>query len=109
MDTDDKFNGDRLTKVREAYAVSLKEQKDMFILVFQRFTQILSEYVARDGDTNTLWYKVCLGRYKDLRRRYHKQLAPFLTNLENLLFVESGEQPQITRNLFNSWPFRNYV
>jgi len=109
MDVDDKSSVDKLSKIREAYATALKEQKEMFILIFQRFTQILTEYVVRDGDQNNLWFKVCLGRYKEIRRKYHKQFAPFLTSLENLLFVESGEQPQIVRDAFNSWPIKNYI
>lgn len=67
----------------------LREQKELFLVIFQRFCMCISEYLSGQGNSmfrSEFWYVCTLGHLKEVGRKYHDDIVPFLSTLETLLF-----------------------
>ncbi|XP_065578807.1 nuclear cap-binding protein subunit 1-like isoform X2 [Artemia franciscana] len=67
------------------------DQKNLFLIIFQRFIMILSEYIVRcdtDGkDFKTHWYRWTLGRLQQVFLTHNEQVHRYSDTLETLLFT----------------------
>jgi len=80
--------------VENSLETVVREQKEVFMVVLQKFTQTLqdmySNFDARGVDPNSDWtFRWINGWYKDVLRMYHKELSTFSTTLESLVFVSN--------------------
>jgi len=49
----------------------------------------LSEYLSQESNASyhsEFWYSFTLGHLKEVGRKYHSEISPFLSTLETLLF-----------------------
>nr|CAG4646134.1 EOG090X03JL [Macrothrix elegans] len=78
-------------KMEERLEAAQADQKNLFLIVFQRFIMILSEHVVRcdtDGkDFNTFWYQWTIGRLQQVFMSHHEQVEKYSQTLETLLFT----------------------
>jgi len=67
-----------------------REQKELFLVVFQRFSIVLAEYLgqcdANGTEPKSLWYRITMGEFKAIGRRYIAEIKSLLPMLESLLF-----------------------
>merc|ERR1711936_1524244 len=79
-------------KLEERLEAAQADQKNLFLIIFQRFIMILSEHLFRcdtDGiDFKTPWYKSTNGRLQQIFLMHHEQVEKYSTTLETLLFTQ---------------------
>jgi len=79
----------RIKDRRASLDTVLREQKELFLIVFQRFVMCLNEYLGNESNAsyhNEFWYFCTLGHLKEVGRKYHNDILPFISTLETLLF-----------------------
>merc|ERR1711911_131067 len=78
-------------RMEERLEAAQADQKNLFLIIFQRFIMILSEHVVRcdtDGkDFNTFWYQWTVGRLQQVFMGHHEQVEKYSQTLETLLFT----------------------
>eukprot|EP01119_Soliformovum_irregulare_P015692 TRINITY_DN4452_c0_g2_i1.p1 TRINITY_DN4452_c0_g2~~TRINITY_DN4452_c0_g2_i1.p1 ORF type:complete len:813 (+),score=280.00 TRINITY_DN4452_c0_g2_i1:227-2440(+) len=80
----------RRVKDRRATLESvMREQKELFLIIFQRFRLVLSEYMTGEKQNfqNQEWYDCTLGHFREIGRKYHHELVGYLGTMESLLFT----------------------
>uniref|UniRef100_A0A6P7GAR9 Nuclear cap-binding protein subunit 1-like n=1 Tax=Diabrotica virgifera virgifera TaxID=50390 RepID=A0A6P7GAR9_DIAVI len=99
-DDDEKKKQDDLEKPTEEMIEKMEEklegaqgdQKNLFLIIFQRFIMILTEHLVRcdtDGkDYGTHWYKWTIGRLQQIFLAHHEQVQKYSSTLETLLFTQ---------------------
>jgi len=85
---------EQVDKMEEKLELAQADQKNLFLIVFQRFIMILSEHIARcdtDGkNVNTSWYRWTIGRLQQvfMQVRFPYNIAFLLkTHFLNMNFV----------------------
>lgn len=67
------------------------EQKQVFLIVFQRFVMMLTQHIARceqqQKEVNTSSFIAILDRLREILYRYHREIRPYIPTLETLLFT----------------------
>ncbi len=67
------------------------EQKNLFLVIFQRFIIILTNHLAscetEDRDYNTPWYKWVIERLQQVFLLHHEQVYRYINTLETLMFT----------------------
>ncbi|CAH3163167.1 unnamed protein product [Porites lobata] len=80
-----------------------RAQKQLFLIVFQRFIMILTEHIVRSEqqqlDVNTPWFKYTTERLREVLITNLEKVFQYLSSLETLLFT-SDLDPRIL-SLFN--------
>lgn len=93
----------QLEELTEKLENAQRTQKQLFLIVFQRFIMILTEHIVRSEqqqlDVNTQWFKYTTERLREILITNHNQVFQYLSSLETLLFT-SDLDPRIL-NLFN--------
>merc|ERR1740122_214966 len=88
----EKPSEDQVEKLEERLEAAQADQKNLFLIIFQRFIMILSEHLVRcdtDGiDFKTPWYKWTNGRLQQIFLMHHEQVEKYSTTLETLLFTQ---------------------
>lgn len=68
---------EEIDKMEEKLESVQSDQKNLFLIVFQRFIMILSEHIAKcdaDGKTfNTPWYRWTIGRLQEVFMQVNRQ------------------------------------
>ncbi|XP_064147768.1 nuclear cap-binding protein subunit 1 isoform X1 [Loxodonta africana] len=82
---------EQIERLQEKVESAQSEQKNLFLVIFQRFIMILTEHLVRcetDG-TNVLtpWYKNCIERLQQIFLQHHLIIQQYMVTLENLLFT----------------------
>ncbi|CAH0390592.1 unnamed protein product [Bemisia tabaci] len=89
---EDKPTEEIVERMEEKLEVAQADQKNLFLIIFQRFIMILSEHLVRcdtDGiDFNTYWYKWTIGRLQQVFLTHHEQVQRYSNTLETLLFTQ---------------------
>ncbi|XP_074137927.1 nuclear cap-binding protein subunit 1 isoform X2 [Sminthopsis crassicaudata] len=90
-DRDDGALEEQIERLQEKVESAQSEQKNLFLVIFQRFIMILTEHLVRcetDG-TNILtpWYKNCIERLQQIFLQHHQIIQQYMVTLENLLFT----------------------
>uniref|UniRef100_A0A8D0GN20 Nuclear cap-binding protein subunit 1 n=1 Tax=Sphenodon punctatus TaxID=8508 RepID=A0A8D0GN20_SPHPU len=98
-DDDDDRSSDRedgpleeqIERLQEKVESAQSEQKNLFLVIFQRFIMILTEHLVRceTGGTDVLtpWYKNCIERLQQIFLQHHQIIQQYMVTLENLLFT----------------------
>jgi len=90
----------KLRHTHEVLDTALREQKELLLVVFQRFCLAISNHLtnceARNVNPYDSWYYCAIGYLKEIGRRYHKEIEGFLSALENILFTPDVD-PRITQ------------
>lgn len=93
MERDDKEKPteEMIERMEEKLEAAQTDQKNLFLVIFQRFIMILTEHIARSEsetrDYNTNWYKWTIGRLQQVFMTHHEQVLKYITTLETLLFT----------------------
>uniref|UniRef100_A0A8D8XLX7 Nuclear cap-binding protein subunit 1 n=1 Tax=Cacopsylla melanoneura TaxID=428564 RepID=A0A8D8XLX7_9HEMI len=92
---EEKISEELVEKIEEKLEAAQADQKNLFLIIFQRFIMILSEHLVRcdtDGvDFNTHWYKWTIGRLQQVLLAHHEQVQKYSSTLETLLFTQDLE------------------
>ncbi|KAI7866860.1 armadillo-type protein [Spinellus fusiger] len=83
---------DTLRIVENSLTTVTREQKEVFMVIYQKFTHTLQELIvtcnARGQDPATHWtYWWVSGWYTEMLRLYQKECSGFLVTLETLVFL----------------------
>lgn len=93
----------QLEELTEKLENAQRTQKQLFLIVFQRFIMILTEHIVRSEqqqtDLNTQWFKYTTERLREILITNNNQVFQYLSSLETLLFT-SDLDPRIL-NLFD--------
>ncbi len=83
---------EQVEKLEEKLEAAQAQQKNLFLIIFQRFIMILSEHLVRcdtDGvDFKSPWYFWTVGRLQQVFMMHHEQVEKYSTTLETLLFTQ---------------------
>ncbi|KAI9346679.1 armadillo-type protein [Pilaira anomala] len=87
---------DSLRIVENSLANVSREQKEVFMAIYQKFTHVLQELIRTIPDVESSWtYKWVFGWYREILRVYYKECGGFMTTLETLVFTPEFD-PRIT-------------
>lgn len=82
---------EQIEKLQEKVESAQSEQKNLFLVIFQRFIMLLTEHLVRCEtsavDINTSWYKNCIERLQQIFLMHHVIIQQYIGTLENLLFT----------------------
>ncbi|KAM8962304.1 nuclear cap-binding protein subunit 1 [Pelodytes ibericus] len=82
---------EQIERLQEKVEAAQSEQKNLFLVIFQRFIMILTEHLVRCEtggiDVNTPWYKNCIERLQQIFLQHHQIIHQYMVTLENLLFT----------------------
>merc|ERR1739844_363494 len=83
---------EHVERLEEKLEAAQADQKNLFLIIFQRFIMILSEHLVHcdtDGmDFKTPWYMWTVGRLQQVFMMHHEQVEKYSTTLETLLFTQ---------------------
>ncbi|XP_030327088.1 nuclear cap-binding protein subunit 1 isoform X2 [Strigops habroptila] len=98
-DDDDDRSSDRedgpleeqIERLQEKVESAQSEQKNLFLVIFQRFIMLLTEHLVRCEtggiDVFTPWYRSCIERLQQIFLQHHQIIQQYMVTLENLLFT----------------------
>ncbi|XP_037315894.2 nuclear cap-binding protein subunit 1 [Pungitius pungitius] len=82
---------EQIERLQEKVESAQSEQKNLFLVIFQRFIMLLTEHLVRcetgSGDISTPWYKNCIERLQQVFLMHHVTIQQYMGTLENLLFT----------------------
>nr|XP_014345372.1 PREDICTED: nuclear cap-binding protein subunit 1 [Latimeria chalumnae] len=82
---------EQIERLQEKVESAQSEQKNLFLVIFQRFIMILTEHLVRCEtggiDFSTPWYKNCIERLQQIFLQHHQIIQQYMVTLENLLFT----------------------
>nr|XP_027217163.1 nuclear cap-binding protein subunit 1-like isoform X1 [Penaeus vannamei] len=83
---------EEIERMEEKLEAAQADQKNLFLIIFQRFIMILSEHLVRcdtDGrDFNTHWYRWTIGRLHQIFMMHNSQVERYSQTLSTLLFTQ---------------------
>ncbi|KAK6631300.1 Component of the cap-binding complex (CBC) [Polyplax serrata] len=90
-DGKEKPTAETIDRMEETLEAAQADQKNLFLIIFQRFIMNLSEHLVRcdtDGkDFDTHWYRWTVGRLQQVFMTHHEQVQKYSSTLETLLFT----------------------
>ncbi|XP_039291918.1 nuclear cap-binding protein subunit 1 [Nilaparvata lugens] len=82
---------EQVERMEERLEAAEADQKNLFLIIFQRFIMILSEHIVRcdtdNQDFKTHWYGWTIGRLQQVFLSHHEQVQAYSATLETLLFT----------------------
>ncbi|XP_066930378.1 nuclear cap-binding protein subunit 1-B-like [Clytia hemisphaerica] len=82
---------EEIEELTEKVETAKKDQKELFLIVFQRFTMIISEHIAeceKEGvKVANLWYRYTLQRLQEIFLLYHNEIDQYADKIEKLIFT----------------------
>ncbi|CAB1337305.1 unnamed protein product [Coregonus sp. 'balchen'] len=82
---------EQIERLQEKVESAQSEQKNLFLVIFQRFIMMLTEHLVRcetgSVDFSTPWYKNCIERLQQIFLMHHVTIHQYMGTLENLLFT----------------------
>jgi len=83
---------DQVEKLEDRLESAQADQKNLFLIIFQRFIMILSEHLVRCDtdavDFKTPWFQWTVGRLHQIFMVHHEQVEKYSATLETLLFTQ---------------------
>lgn len=90
-DEKEKPTEEMVDRMEEKLEAAQADQKNLFLIIFQRFIMLLTEHLVRcdtDGkDFDTHWYQWTVGRLQQVFMMHHEQVQKYSATLETLLFT----------------------
>uniref|UniRef100_UPI00358EA7C0 nuclear cap-binding protein subunit 1 isoform X1 n=2 Tax=Myxine glutinosa TaxID=7769 RepID=UPI00358EA7C0 len=81
---------EQVDRLQERLEAAQSEQKNLFLVIFQRFIMILTEHLVRcettGTDIHTPWYNNCIQRLQQTFLQHQNTIQQYMVTLENLLF-----------------------
>ncbi|KAF4525537.1 hypothetical protein B566_EDAN015845 [Ephemera danica] len=91
MEEKERPSEEMVERMEERLEAAQADQKNLFLIIFQRFIMILSEHLVRcdtdNRDFNTFWYRWTIGRLQQVFLAHHEQVQKYSSTLETLLFT----------------------
>uniref|UniRef100_A0A3B4BA43 MIF4G domain-containing protein n=1 Tax=Periophthalmus magnuspinnatus TaxID=409849 RepID=A0A3B4BA43_9GOBI len=82
---------EQIERLQEKVESAQSEQKNLFLVIFQRFIMLLTEHLVRcetgSVDISTPWYRNCIDRLQQVFLMHHQTIQQYMGTLENLLFT----------------------
>ncbi|XP_057300654.1 nuclear cap-binding protein subunit 1-B-like [Hydractinia symbiolongicarpus] len=82
---------EEIEELTEKVETAKKDQKELFLIVFQRFTMIITEHIAecnREGRRiANSWYRYTLQRLQEIFLLYHVEIDQYADKMEKLIFT----------------------
>ncbi|KAL7310634.1 Nuclear cap-binding protein subunit 1 [Mucor circinelloides] len=79
---------DSLRIVENSLASVSREQKEVFMAVYQKFTQVLQELIKTNAQPEANWtYRWVFGWFREMLRVHYKECGSFMVTLETLVFT----------------------
>ncbi|XP_068181043.1 nuclear cap-binding protein subunit 1 [Antennarius striatus] len=82
---------EQIDRLQEKVEAAQSQQKNLFLVIFQRFIMLLTEHLVRcetsSLDFRTPWYKNCTERLQQVFLTHHVIIQQYMGTLENLLFT----------------------
>ncbi|XP_013882779.1 nuclear cap-binding protein subunit 1 [Austrofundulus limnaeus] len=82
---------EQIERLQEKVESAQSEQKNLFLVIFQRFIMLLTEHLVRcetgSVDISIPWYKNCIERLQQVFLMHHGTIQQYMGTLENLLFT----------------------
>ncbi|XP_065672439.1 nuclear cap-binding protein subunit 1 isoform X2 [Hydra vulgaris] len=82
---------EEIEELTQKVETAKKDQKELFLIVFQRFTMIITEHVAeceREGrKVVNSWYRYTLQRLQEIFLMYHAEIDQYSDKMEKLIFT----------------------
>jgi len=82
---------EEIEELTEKVETAKKDQKELFLIVFQRFTMIITEHIAeceREGHKfQNSWYRYTLQRLQEIFLLYHEEIDQYADKMEKLIFT----------------------
>ncbi|PIK48980.1 putative nuclear cap-binding protein subunit 1-like [Apostichopus japonicus] len=86
----------QVEKLQESYEAAQSEQKNLFLIILQRFIILLTEHIvsceSKGTSFQTPWYNLSIQRLEQIFTLHHKQVSKYTGTLENLLFSSDTDQ-----------------
>jgi len=83
---------DQVEKLEDKLEAAQADQKNLFLIIFQRFIMILSEHLVKcdtdEVDFKNPWFYWTVGRLHQIFMLHHEQVEKYSTTLETLLFTQ---------------------
>ncbi|RWS23790.1 nuclear cap-binding protein subunit 1-like protein, partial [Leptotrombidium deliense] len=83
-------------KLEEKLESAQSDQKNLFLIVFQRFIMLLSEHIQScesQGKTfKNYWFRWMIGRLQQMFFEHHEHVFKYVSTLESLLFTPDVDQ-----------------
>ncbi|KAK7116077.1 nuclear cap-binding protein subunit 1-like [Littorina saxatilis] len=80
-----------IERMEERLETATSQQKNLFLIIFQRFIMVLTEHLAKCEsagiDYNTPWYKWVIERLQHIFLQHHELVFKYINTLESLLFT----------------------
>ena len=87
---------ERIEKLEERYENAQSEQKNLFLIIFQRFIMLLSEHIqtceSQSRSFKNHWFRWCIGRLQQIFYEHHEKIFVYVSTLESLLFTSDLDQ-----------------
>ncbi|KAI8145645.1 armadillo-type protein [Fennellomyces sp. T-0311] len=88
---------DTLRLIENSLATVSREQKEVFIVAYQKFVQVLQEQLTSSGqgqaDAELTWtYRWIFGWFREMMRLYYKDCSGFLTTMETVVFTNDVDE-----------------
>ncbi|KAF6025461.1 NCBP1 [Bugula neritina] len=82
---------DDIEALEEKLDTAQSDQKNLFLIIFQRFIMMLSNHIANSEthgqEVNTLWFKWALDRLRQVFLQHHSVVRQYNNTLETLMFT----------------------
>lgn len=69
----------------------LRDEKDLFLTIFQKFAIVLEAYLEENKGQENSWFHAVLGQMESFIRRYADTINPFVGTLESFVFSDDCE------------------
>jgi nuclear cap-binding protein subunit 1 len=90
-DSKDPATEEMLERMEEKLEAAQTDQKNLFLIIFQRFIMLLTEHIVRregEGqDYKTEWYQWTISRLQQVFMMHHEHVFKYIGTLETLLFT----------------------
>ncbi|CEP08839.1 hypothetical protein [Parasitella parasitica] len=84
---------DTLRIVENSLSSVSREQKEVFIAVYQKFALVLQELITSTAEPESNWtYRWVFGWFREMLRVNYKECGGFMTTLETLVFTSELDQ-----------------
>ncbi|KAJ8029982.1 Nuclear cap-binding protein subunit 1 [Holothuria leucospilota] len=85
----------QIEKLQESYEAAQSEQKNLFLIIFQRFIILLTEHIisceSKGTSFQTNWFIHSIHRLEQIFILHFKQVVKYTSTLENLLFTSDTD------------------
>jgi nuclear cap-binding protein subunit 1 len=91
MDMEKQAELERIKALNNNLGYALREEKEVFLLVFQKFVDVLNHRLLSVSSSDDPWFWRILGHLREFGRKHYRELRQFMVTLETLLFTPNTD------------------